>query len=45
MSELLRHMLIAYKYGVKTLYYLNTYDGQGEVDITDLDEVCDTCSI
>jgi len=45
MSELLKHMLIAYKYGVKTLYYLNTYDGQGEVDITDLEEICDTCSI
>ena len=45
MSVLLQDMLTAYRFGIKTLYYLNTYDGQGEVDTTDLDEVCDTCSI
>ena len=45
MSVLLQDMLIAYKFGLKTLYYLNTYDGQGEVDITDMDAECDTCAI
>jgi len=45
MSTLLEDMLVAYKYGVKTLYYLNTYDGQGEIDVTDTDEICETCAI
>lgn len=45
MSVLLGDLLLAYKYGIKTLYYLNTYDGQGEVDVTNLDEECDTCKI
>ena len=33
MSELLRHIIMFYKYGGKQLYYNNTYDGQGEIDI------------
>lgn len=33
MSELLRDLLMFYKYGGKTLYYFNTNDGQGEVDV------------
>jgi len=45
MSVLLGDMLLAYRLGIKTLYYLQTYDGQGEVDITDLDSECDSCSI
>ena len=32
MSDLLRHMLLAYKWGIKTAYYFNTQDGQAEVD-------------
>jgi len=32
MSELLKHLLMAYKWGIKTLYYFNTNDGQGEYD-------------
>jgi len=36
MSELLRHMLIGYKYGLKTFYYMNTADGQGEVQVDKL---------
>jgi ribonucleoside-diphosphate reductase alpha chain len=57
MSEMLQHLLMFYKYGGKQLYYFNTYDGQGEVDINKLmeekelpqadieDEVCDSCTI
>ena len=33
MSEMLKHMLLAYKWGIKTLYYFNTFDGQGEVQV------------
>ena len=38
MSEMLRHLMIFYKYGGKQLYYFNTYDGQGELDIDKLEE-------
>ena len=38
MSEMLRHLMIFYKFGGKQLYYFNTYDGQGELDIDKLDE-------
>ena len=33
MSEMIQHLLLAYKYGNKQLYYFNTFDGQGEIDI------------
>jgi ribonucleoside-diphosphate reductase alpha chain len=33
MSTMLKHLLMFYKYGGKNLYYFNTYDGQGEIDI------------
>ena len=33
MSEMLRHIIMFYKYGGKQLYYFNTYDGAGELDI------------
>jgi ribonucleoside-diphosphate reductase alpha chain len=33
MSELLQHVIMFYKYGGKQLYYNNTYDGQGEIDV------------
>jgi ribonucleoside-diphosphate reductase alpha chain len=33
MSELLKHLLLCYKYGIKTLYYFNQYDGQGEIEV------------
>ena len=36
MSTMLQHMLMFYKYGGKQLYYFNTNDGQGELDITKL---------
>ena len=55
MSELLKHIVMFYKYGGKQLYYNNTYDGQGEIDInkpypqlppsTSDDEDCDGCKI
>jgi ribonucleoside-diphosphate reductase alpha chain len=32
MSEMLKHMIMFYKYGGKQLYYFNTYDGSGEID-------------
>lgn len=55
MSELLRHMLMSYKWGIKTAYYFNTADGQGEVDTDKMiaqddadkadDASCDSCTI
>jgi len=43
MSELLKHLLMWYKWGGKTLYYFNTMDGQGEIEVkepekTDFDD-------
>lgn len=38
MSTMLQHLLMFYKYGGKQLYYFNTYDGQGEVDLNKLNE-------
>ena len=55
MSELLRHMLLAYKWGIKTAYYFNTNDLQAEVDADKMiaqdakengeDANCDSCTI
>jgi ribonucleoside-diphosphate reductase alpha chain len=36
MSELLRHMVLGYKWGHKTWYYMNTHDGAGEVQVDKL---------
>jgi len=36
MSLMLQHLLMFYKYGGKQLYYFNTNDGQGEMDINKL---------
>ena len=38
MSEMLKHVITFYKYGGKQLYYFNTYDGQGEIDIDRLSQ-------
>ena len=52
MSVMLQHLLMFYKYGGKQLYYFNTNDGQGEIDVNiDLpqDEIddadCEACVI
>ena len=57
MSVLIQDILMFYKYGGKQLYYNNTYDGQGEIDIhkedvqgdlaiTEIDdEDCESCKI
>jgi ribonucleoside-diphosphate reductase alpha chain len=57
MSEMLQHLLLCYKYGLKQLYYFNTFDGQGEINIDKLvesraaepeelsQEDCDSCVI
>ena len=51
MSEMLKHVLMCYKYGIKTLYYFNTNDGAGEIDVKDLapgatdEEDCESCKI
>ena len=34
MSVMLQHMIMFYKYGGKQLYYFNTHDGQGELDVS-----------
>lgn len=57
MSVMLQHLIMFYKYGGKQLYYFNTFDGQGELDVsklieeplaqTELDDdgACDSCVI
>jgi ribonucleoside-diphosphate reductase alpha chain len=37
-SDMLKHLLMFYKYGGKQLYYFNTFDGQGEIDINTTSE-------
>jgi ribonucleoside-diphosphate reductase alpha chain len=50
MSLLLNHLLMTYKYGLKTLYYFNTLDGAGEIEVSlpasDIaEEDCDSCKV
>jgi ribonucleoside-diphosphate reductase alpha chain len=56
MSLLLQHIVMFYKYGGKQLYYNNTFDGQGEMDIEQpsapladdaviQEDDCDSCKI
>ena len=56
MSTMLQHLLMFYKFGGKQLYYFNTNDGQGEVDIDKMmgdlpseinedDGACESCTI
>ncbi len=56
MSEMITDLVTAYKYGLKQLYYFNTYDGAGEMEpqheeenpIQDIpidDEDCEACVI
>jgi ribonucleoside-diphosphate reductase alpha chain len=55
MSTMLQHLIMCYKYGTKQLYYFNTMDGQGEIDVDKLavssevetndDADCDSCVI
>jgi hypothetical protein len=51
---MLQHLIMCYKYGTKQLYYFNTNDGQGEIDVDKLsapladsadDAECDSCVI
>jgi ribonucleoside-diphosphate reductase alpha chain len=39
MSMLLEDLMKCYKYGLKNLYYMNTNDGSGEVDLDKLEDV------
>ena len=56
LSDMLKDVIQFYKYGGKQLYYFNTNDGQGEIDVTTLsaqaeqpaasdDADCDSCVI
>jgi ribonucleoside-diphosphate reductase alpha chain len=57
MSAMLSDLVTAYKYGLKQLYYFNTYDGAGEMKEDDHhpyytgteqpieDDDCDSCKI
>jgi ribonucleoside-diphosphate reductase alpha chain len=53
MSEMLKHLLMFYKYGGKQLYYFNTNDGAGEYEVKPPelesgsvnDEDCEGCKI
>jgi ribonucleoside-diphosphate reductase alpha chain len=55
MSTMLQHLLMFYKLGGKQLYYFNTNDGQGEIDVNKMmgelevvevdDEDCESCHI
>ena len=42
MSVMLQHLIMFYKYGGKQLYYFNTNDGQGEIDVSKMFTVQDT---
>ena len=54
MSEMLKHLVLCYKFGIKQLYYFNTNDQQGEIDVNTIafnrqeaidQEDCDSCVI
>jgi ribonucleoside-diphosphate reductase alpha chain len=53
LSELIKHVIMFYKYGGKQLYYFNTADGAGEANIEStnnqvpeiVEEDCDSCKI
>ena len=51
MSEMLKHVLMFYKYGGKQLYYFNTTDGAGEIELSVLavgevdQEDCESCKL
>jgi ribonucleoside-diphosphate reductase alpha chain len=38
MSDMLKHIIMFYKYGGKQLYYFNTFDGSGEIDLDRLSQ-------
>ena len=38
LSDMLKHLVMFYKYGGKQLYYFNTYDGSGEIDLDKLSQ-------
>lgn len=42
-SALMKDIFMAYKLGLKTLYYNNTHDGSGEIDIDEED--CESCKL
>jgi hypothetical protein len=37
-EAMMKHLIMFYRYGGKNLYYFNTYDGQGEIDINKMNE-------
>lgn len=39
MSEMIKHLVMFYKYGGKQLYYFNTHDGAGEMHERDFKEI------
>ena len=51
LSDLMTHMIMFYKYGGKQLYYFNTADNAGEMQLSELeaaligDPDCDSCKI
>lgn len=51
MSEMMKHILMFYKWGGKQLYYFNQFDGQGELNVNKLiddngnDTDCESCKI
>jgi ribonucleoside-diphosphate reductase alpha chain len=38
MSDMLKHIIMFYKLGGKQLYYFNTYDGSGEIDVDGMNQ-------
>jgi ribonucleoside-diphosphate reductase alpha chain len=43
MSVMIKDLVTFYKYGGKNAYYCNTYDGAGEIDISEAD--CENCQV
>ena len=44
LTKLMKDILYAYKLGIHTLYYQNTYDGSGE-DLKENEQECETCKL
>jgi ribonucleoside-diphosphate reductase alpha chain len=51
LSDMLKHILMFYKYGGKQLYYFNTNDQSGEIEVKEFaasapqEEDCDSCKL
>ncbi len=45
MSELLKHIMLHYKWGGKTLYYNTNKDSKEDEELKQAEEICDVCVV